>query len=1493
MKENEINENNIHNEDEVINLDNVIENNIDNNIDNNIENNIVKNENPVQDIEPVNYDVIDNYATEALRKEHEQDAGREKVDVDGKGWIKSNEGLDSYKDIFKSKDDMDSGDIKVTTNVKDVDDGFDIYNEHLNGEPYKDEPKNLDIIDEGLEDEEGMEYVHDEDLMAEYEDEPLEDVPLNVTKEVQDEIDKARAAAKTQVENEHAKLKPAYDKAVNFFGTIDSLNENIQRYQDRINELSNGPDKDDPITKDNIKAFEEGLLRFVNDLQGITVEDRQAAQREIDSYNQAVAELPDKIKAAQDAAEEKVRSDAKAKQDEERYVESEKKKYRDYYNQRANIRDAKGYVDEYDAKKQEYYKQDLAMAIADAENSPKEDIYRLNILSKKNGDHIMFKRFSEKELLNAEQVFDRTFRGMENLYFKHKFKIGSGSSFLDNIYIMDEVGYQDREDIDIVQKPLGEYVEYMMNMQGIKNMDVDATTFNRYAKAFVLQVLQDNYRDLVFQPNVFGENGKLVRADLNDENYSFKLNDLPGLIDDPETRKELKNEPYQRLPFKAMIKDDPDIRDIEEVEKVEEKDPYYRDHINDIWDLKDAMKGDAQVMADDPDFKAEGIENIRAEQRRVEQEQEAEAIRRIKEQQDQYTEVDMGEDEDELYHLENQDKIKNVEEQIPDNYSSAQQIDDENTKPRTQEEIQAERAAKEEADRKRIKELQDRIVQKAKDRINTDEEYINRKADEYLSLHGKNTYDINEIYSPYNCLYTAQYNFAGFENEIQQLTDQGIANHTMLTLSNPDKSVIPGTNSIRHLTSNPDAKRQIAIDRAKFNEVYDAVYDVEMNRALSRANQLKNVRADDLPNIRILNAIKKHQNIVDSPYFDQVYEKFNDELAIVETAFLNFPANAFYAGVDDDGSKVYKPDEERYERMMERLPFLDIIEENQRFINDVFIPYATRKKAGKLTDEDTKEFDKEYKEHIAKQTKYFGELYKVKENDPDVPNLQLCSTVGFDQAYTKNWLGPRLGKKILGNAEKVSSIIDRGWAVEDKAFIMEMLNVEKILSSVADSEKYNEQQKKQASEILMKMAPAMDELKSTYIVSPEVRDEILDKFADPIKDFVAWDKATVKERVILNQNNNYVGHPIENLYKEAANRKVLKSELGNSPLRYHKEKVSYYENVENNEEKTMIIRKPAGLSDEMIQKNIKTMVDDLHSVELWYKGSSEFKDMKLEMEDLKKYAENTLPNKAMSFGDPQKSYAEALHGFKERALLAQEKIKAYLDHKQVDFDKKATRRDDEGKQGSEQNRINMAIKNYDKLSFMIDRIQEYEDSFDPLKVFEKNEMPRIVQETKNRLDQKIDAEIAKINDEQHPQTRDEYIVSVCTVAMTYMLKNNHRMYKLESQETPEHFQARMNAVPTQNNYTKKDLIKMAQKDPVLKKIITAEVKNYEGKNFVKSSKIDIFSRCADAIKAAAKEHTERDMRKEKSEAFKENLVSTQNKRAREQKEQQKEQNRRF
>ena len=1480
MKENEINENNINNEDEVINLDNVMENNI------------VNNENPVQDDGPVNQDMIDNYAGEALRKEHEQDAGREKVDVDGKGWIKTNEGLDSYKDAFKTKDDIDSGDIKVTTKVKDVDDGFDIYNEHLDGEPYKDNPDNLDIVEEGIEDEEGMEYVHDEDLMAEYAEEPLEDVPLNVTKEVQDEIDKARATAKTEVEKEHAKLKPAYDKAVSFFETIDSINENIQRYQDRINELSDGPDKDDPITKDNIKGFEDGMLKFINDLQSITAEDREANRREIDSYDQAVADLPNKIKAAQDAAEEKVRTDAKAKQDEERYVESEKKKYKDYYNQRANIRDAKGYVDEYDAKKQEYYKQDIAMAIADAENSPKEDIYRLNILSKKNGDHIMFKRFSEKELLNAEQVFDRTFRGMENLYLKHKFKIGTGSSFLDNIYIMDEVGYQDREDIDIVQKPLGEFVEYMMNMQGIKSMDVDAATFNRYAKAFVLQVLQDNYRDLVFQPNVFDEDGKLVKADLNDENYSFKLNDLSGLIDDPETIKELRNEPYQRLPFKAMIKDDPDIRDVEGTEKVEEKDPYYREHINDIWDLKDAMKGDAQAMADDPDFKAEGIENIRAEQRRVEQEKADEAYRKYREQQDQYTEIDMGEDEDELYHLENQDKNVIKEEEIPDNYSSAQQIDDENTKPKTKEEIEAEKAAKEEADRKRIKELQDRIVQKAKDRIHTDEEYLNHKADEYLSLYGKNTYDIDEIYSPYNCLFSAQNNFAGFENEIQELMNTGAANRMMITLSNPDKSVVPGTNLLRHLTSNPDAKRQIAIDRAKFNEVYDAVYDVEMSRALSRANQLKNVRAEDLPNIRILNAIKKHQNIVDSPYFDQIYEKFNDELAIIETAFFNFPANAFKSGVGEDGKGIYKPDDERYEKMMERLPFLDIIEENQKFIDDVFIPYAIKKKEGKLTDENVKEFDKAYRNHVVKQNKYFGELYKVKENDPDVPNLKLCSTGGFDQTYTENWLGPRLGKRILVNAEKCSSIIDRGWAVEDKAFIMEMLNVEKVLSSVADSEKYNEQQKKQASEILKKMAPAMDELKNTYIVSPEVRDEILDKFADPIKDFVAWDKATVKERVILNPNNNYVGHPIENLYKEAANRKVLKAELGNSPLRYYKEKVSYYENHENDEEKTMSIRKPAGLSDEMIQKNIKTMVDDLHSVELWYKGSNEFKDMKLEMEDLKKYAEHTLTNKAMAVGDPQKKYAEALHGFKEQALLAQEKIRAYLEHKQVDFDEKATRRDDGWKQGSEQNRIKMAIKNYDKLSFMIDRIQEYEDSLNPTKVFEKNEMPRIVQETKNRLDQKIDAEVAKIKDEQHPQTRDEYIVSVCTIAMTYMLKNNHRMYKLESQETPEHFQARMNAVPTQN-YTKNDLIRMAQKDPVLKDIIKAEVENFEGKNFVKSSKEDIFGRCANAIKAAAKEHTERDMRKEKSEAFKENLVSTQNKRAREQKEQQKEQNRKF
>jgi hypothetical protein len=625
---------------------------------------------------------------------------------------------------------------------------------------------------------------------------------------------------------------------------------------------------------------------------------------------------------------------------------------------------------------------------------------------------------------------------------------------------------------------------------------------------------------------------------------------------------------------------------------------------------------------------------------------------------------------------------------------------------------------------------------------------------------------------------------------------------------------------------------------------------------------------NSFPNMRIINMMQNQKRIIDSSLFEDIYSKFYPELSVIESGFATFPYNSFYAGKDKNDKAIFKPDNARYERMIKNIPFFEIIEENQKFILDSYLPYAQMKKAGTLTNEDVQKFNESYKAHLENQKKYAAKLKTVGIDHPDIKDLQPFHS-DPRQNFAENWKGGRLAGSVLKTAEDSYGILERGWPVEDISVINRLFEMEADLKVKAKKAGLSSADKKKAAELLQKIEPSMKRLKTEYVLTSEMRDDILDSFKQPVNDYFELDKKIVLAK---NPEQEYIGRPIKDIFNEAADRKVLDSEIGKVDIR-------------------LVDNRPNSISDDAIVNNVKIMVDDLHAVEVKMFGSPEFKEMKEYLEDLNKYVDRAFVHDRMALGDgnPDKGYVESLKILKSKASNTLERVKSYLDHKEVDFNEDRQRRDKKGKQGTEQSRIKMAIKTYDKLGFMIDQIQEYVDSLDAVKTFEKNELPQLKKETKDILFKKIQAEDANIQNldlsNMTKEVKHAYITSVGRIAVNYLLMQNSN-FTLKN-ETPDEFRARMINNQTKN-LTYDELKTMAKTDRALRGILSAEEQALKKPDFVKKDSTEIIADIRTKIHDIVQQNvSESQIRKQNSEYYKDKLVSTQKKQARQLKEQEK------
>ena len=178
------------------------------------------------------------------------------------------------------------------------------------------------------------------------------------------------------------------------------------------------------------------------------------------------------------------------------------------------------------------------------------------------------------------------------------------------------------------------------------------------------------------------------------------------------------------------------------------------------------------------------------------------------------------------------------------------------------------------------------------------------------------------------------------------------------------------------------------------------------------------------------------------------------------------------------------------------------------------------------------------------------------------------------------------------------------------------------------------------------------------------------------------------------------------------------------------------------------------------------------------RGSKEFDEMLKAL----KYADE----KGKSIKSDPASLAEVVE-FGDELIKAQEAVRDYLVHKEVDFERDKNRRDKEDGKKREQPRIKAALDAYEKLDTMINNTR---------RTVENAVRPVVQAAVENRI--KLEEKFRE--NEKDP---NKYMASIIRTA-DLMAKNEDVAYKIPSTLTFNGYMTRMNNKPTAT-YTKREV----------------------------------------------------------------------------------------
>ncbi|MBR6221856.1 MAG: hypothetical protein IKQ71_00310 [Lachnospiraceae bacterium] len=129
---------------------------------------------------------------------------------------------------------------------------------------------------------------------------------------------------------------------------------------------------------------------------------------------------------------------------------------------------------------------------------------------------------------------------------------------------------------------------------------------------------------------------------------------------------------------------------------------------------------------------------------------------------------------------------------------------------------------------------------------------------------------------------------------------------------------------------------------------------------------------------------------------------------------------------------TYKCDFDKYEEIMSKHRFLEQMEDKQKFVSEVHIPFLKAKAELKADLKVQKDFKKATYEYLKKQQKNFEELCSIKE-EGEILTIQPFA--GHPSAISVDWGGQRYGSTRKKRIDSQIKALEHGWSPEDMPLI--------------------------------------------------------------------------------------------------------------------------------------------------------------------------------------------------------------------------------------------------------------------------------------------------------------------------------------------------------------------------------------------------------------------------------------------------------------------------
>ncbi len=449
-------------------------------------------------------------------------------------------------------------------------------------------------------------------------------------------------------------------------------------------------------------------------------------------------------------------------------------------------------------------------------------------------------------------------------------------------------------------------------------------------------------------------------------------------------------------------------------------------------------------------------------------------------------------------------------------------------------------------------------------------------------------------------------------------------------------------------------------------------------------------------------------------------------------------------------------------------------------------------------------------------------------NDPEGPEVEMPVEEYEKQKQAEAY--------YAGLTEKERRYIAQGWSRKDLPFLNEADKMMDFLRYCKDEKNISdEKSRKEAEEAYKKISESYYILHNSFVVSKEVREETLGSMKDACELF---DKtfndimynANINDDELYALNSAFPANiNMTDNYDKAMETEVPEDEIGLNPiLVVEKPRKVFNPKYENerttpdvNPYKKIISTELEGFDADVIEKNAKIMLSDLEKVDpQWMKSSEAFTEMKEKVADLVVAANRFNYTMTDSFVQ-RDAYKEEIGKIRTAIMEAREATTKYLNYKGSQIEKSPNRKNKWMKQFREQPRINAAINLYDKLDFMVDRVDGFDEAIDPLTIYQNKRLPKQREEAIANANLHIAEESEKLAN--NVNDKEKFFKSVKTI-LAYARYTNDRYYKIRNVESTPNFELRIKNAG--KPLTDKEIDKICADFSVIKKIIKDEMANY-------------------------------------------------------------------